>query len=417
MGNVVEARKGPLTHIRDLFGGILQGRFPEYSRGQIPPELSFPPMRDFFRGVIDGRLLEFTPAQIEQVVNLYLPSEPLIPLSPIKRAVLERSAGYCLQEAIGNIDLRALSGRVVYIPDPANYSFITNWDNFKFWGHSIKAEHMKLFFTDQWATQVHHPIKRRYLSPRKKRRLFTDPETWSNAGIVTTHSRLSRNEPTLSHIDSSSRILYGSDGYYGRFEDFEALVTLAQKNQGKKPDAETLILDIGGKTGRATHDMEMERSNWMATNLTTTPELASYRLRGGRILGFAELMPAWFAKRFDVIVSRNAFRYMDYPHMALLNALHALKPGGVADIIFLDEHSRKDDFDPSLSGLKRLHKQARVPFDLGWFDNLINLGYFEEVGPTSKGKYHLWGRRILVTKNEDLTPEVLESLRSHLEVL
>lgn len=306
---------------------------------RIPPHFS-PIMRGFFIGVFLGNVAQFDEKQVEDLVNGYFPPTPLIPISPLKESALRRDIRVFCQATFRDRDpqYQAIAEDVVFVAQAAKYAETQYWP-------TLKAD-TPLFVTGRWAEQLHKKLGLPYLTPTEKERLLTDPQIWLNGRIITTLAGLPEGNGlarwTTRHLYSSG--IYPRSNIYGygyAVGDYEEILEAARNAQGKNPSDELLILDIGGSNGLAAYDMEQVDLNSAATNLTIEPQLGVFPLKGGHLLGLAERLPGEFRNKFDVVISHMAFIYMRYPHIALINALYALRVGGVMDISF--DWSRSGD--------------------------------------------------------------------------
>lgn len=291
---------------------------------RIPHHFS-PIMREFFMGVFLGNVAQFDEKQVEDLVEGYFTPTPLIPISSLKESTLRGDIRLFWQTFSDRYHYQAIAGDVVFVAQAANYAETQYWTTLK--------KDTPLFVTGRWAEQLHKKFDLPYLTPTEKERLLTDPQIWLNGKVITTLA----GEPYNNELVYwGTRHLYGRDinGYGYDVGNYKEVLDAARNAQGKNPSDELLILDIGGSNGLAAYDMEQVDLNSAATNLTIEPQLGVLPLKGGHLLGLAERLPEEFRNKFDVVISHMAFIYMRYPHIALINALYALRLGGVIDISF-----------------------------------------------------------------------------------
>ncbi|MBI4990896.1 hypothetical protein HZB96_02265 [Candidatus Gottesmanbacteria bacterium] len=256
------------------------------------------------------------------------------------------------------VKYRALGDRkVVYVTDSSRYD---STRPFREWEYP-------LFITGKLASRVQRKDHLPFLSPQAKAILLTDPKIWLDARVVTEVDGLAQ---TNSLCPWGTRNLIDPLGhsYYRNKDDLKKLLETTREAQKKNPTDEIAILDIGGSNGLAANELEQMEGHSSVTNLTREPQLGVFPLRGGHLLGLAERLPQQFSRSFDLVLSRTAFTYMRYPHIALINALYTLKVGGVMDISF-DWRKSTPGKDGQLEMLDR-----EVPLVFDWLDGVRQEG-------------------------------------------
>jgi SAM-dependent methyltransferase len=238
-----------------------------------------------------------------------------------------------------------------------------------------------VFFSGSKAGEVGKRLGLLPLTPAQKETYLTDIKIYDTARISNflendnvhrfgVHTYGSRNLTAEQQPDFGTELFINSHYGYSRKEFLEILqdVRLAQ---GKNPTDTLWGLDIGGSYGRGAYDAEALDSNLTMTNLTVTPEMAYYPLRGGTRILPAERMPAAFAEQFDIITSNFAFPYMRYPDLGLENGLRALKKGGIMSVSFgsrrnnaanSDESNTTTRINRQFKRMEELHEEGKIRY-------------------------------------------------------
>lgn len=333
--------KPPMAFLDD--NPLDTNRQPEKT-GKVPDDL--PQIyRDFYQGILSGEVVSPTKEQIEIAVDEYFLDTPLTELTAEQEEVLRQ-----LMLKRHNNDFNgpyskrkwdSLAGeRSFYHPGimlgnlPVPHLFcIPDGDVFKDFAEDMFREHQP------------KPISR-----EEKAKILTDPGIYTNLQLVINGIR----SPMLGNgtrhlIDELAPNIRGEyfddglvrhDSYGFNHKRFLEVMDKIQAAQNKNPKEIAKGLDIGGSNGVAAYDAERFAANLEMTNITIDPEIGIWPLRGGHRFLFGERLPCDFAGKFDLILSNTAFRYMGYPDIALENAIHALKVGGILQIGFSSDYGK-----------------------------------------------------------------------------
>lgn len=209
------------------------------------------------------------------------------------------------------------------------------------------------------------------LTPGEKERYFTDPVFYFGTEVITKHGG-------KSHLvgNGTRHLTYEQSGgaaeTYGYYKnEFTDMLSLVRTAQGKDQHDSLQGLDIGGSTGLAARDAEQLDPNLSMTNITISPEIGIWPLRGGHKFLFAERLPVEYSEQFDIIFSHLAFRYMRYRDIALENAIRALRKGGIlridftSDTMFKPGESREQidrDMDVYFRRMEDLQRQEIIRY-------------------------------------------------------
>lgn len=162
--------------------------------------------------------------------------------------------------------------------------------------------------------------------------IISTPEGWNSAYVMIGDERgggFGHNLPM-----QGMRTL---DGYGISHEQLAKSFAGIRQRTGQ---AELNVLDIGGGMGVALDEIKSLDPNARTINLTVDLEPIMYPV-DELVLCPAELLPRRLEESADYIVSRTAFRYFNYPDLALRNAVMALSIGGEADILYSFERSER----------------------------------------------------------------------------
>lgn len=89
------------------------------------------------------------------------------------------------------------------------------------------------------------------------------------------------------------------------------------------------VLDVGGNMGLALHQAKGVDPKLETTNMTIVAMPVTYPVDHLDVRP-AEIFPAEYQNKFDIIISNFAFTYFLYPDIALENCIKALSIGGEA---------------------------------------------------------------------------------------
>ena len=164
------------------------------------------------------------------------------------------------------------------------------------------------------------------LSKAEKVKLLSD-YTLYEEGVVVIYKHI------LSQLESQGS--GGIDSYWLNNEDISTIMT---RIRNRRNGQHLRVLDVGGMTGRALHNIKQMDNSAETYNLTIDEDPAMYPV-DHLLLCPAEHMPKDLEGKIDLVISSISFRYHTLPDISLRNAIKALSEGGEAFIEFETERS------------------------------------------------------------------------------
>ena len=289
---------------------------------KLPSHLS-PSLRALYISAVTGNFVPLSLRERGSLVNNYFPKDPLVPVSEHREGALRKD----LRNLFGaryfqNRFLQQLSGDVVFFQKATD---LPNLPSMRF----RPLSEQPIFVVGNLAHELQdtYPV----LTPTQKEDLMTDPHIWTSACLFTADEGFTRNT-----ISNETRLFFPGERNPNYAITQEYLRQLIEKTRSAQERQEGIfsVLDIGGSNGWAAHELEGFDPSIEVTNFVLDPEPGVWPLRGSHVLGLAEVLPKEYEETFDLIFSNYAFMHMRYPHAAFVNAIAALKVGGVLNVNF-----------------------------------------------------------------------------------
>jgi len=315
-----------------------------------------PAYRNLYIGVFQGEVAPPSTESIDEIVETYFPQKPLVTLPTERLDLLKRAVKKVINHSFSDKKWEALAGDLIYLPageeDDLKERFLISTDLGEFFSAEIVEKYLG--------------SKKNLLTPQEKEALITQPGIYTNEGIFSGYKSTYLLGQGTRHLigEPDPNISYG----FTSSEDFLAFSNDVREHTKTE---EIQILDIGGTTGLAASEMEALDPRVAVTDLTVEQEAAYYDLRGGVAFGIAEQLPDSFYEKYDAVVSNYSFVHMSFPHLALLNALLAVKNEGRMRIQF--------DYGGQNSGSKEhlFMMKEEFPQFFDWLRKLADDGFIE----------------------------------------
>ena len=311
----------------------------------------------FWKSFETGNFVPIPENAVENIVNHYLDTTPMITLSDKECEALREDMTIAFKEKVllYNSETEKLLKKFVY--------FIPGDVYVEYSGENRKViKDTVVYITDEKNQAIenlgHHPS-----STEEKVDYFSKPFFWDDSTFVSI-VRGGESVSTQMFVPGS-RSLYYYPGY-AEEKDFIDLLERVKKDTQKE---KIKMLDVGGNIGRALYDAKKVDPNIETFNMTLDEAPAIY---GDHVIRTpVEVMPKNLEEEIDIIESNVSFRYFSFPDIALFNIIKALSVGGEADIDFQADRSptNKEDLINRINNLflviKKLEDGGYIKIDYG----------------------------------------------------
>ncbi len=196
------------------------------------------------------------------------------------------------------------------------------------------------------------------ISRPKIAELFSNPEIWSTARVVSGYSS--------SYCTRWGTIATPLRAYGWRQMD---LAEMARDVRARTQRGTLRLLDLGGGMGRALQDAKEVAPDLYTVNLTSTEEPALFAFDRLEI-ALAEAMPEELRESVDIMISFYAMTHTRIPSLVIANALQALALGGEAclDIsthkAMISQERLQRDYEAVYENLSQLAERHLLSFDM-----------------------------------------------------
>jgi hypothetical protein len=147
---------------------------------------------------------------------------------------------------------------------------------------------------------------------------------------------------------------------YYNISNINTLLAEIRQTNGRKTLS---VLDLDGGIGLGLMSLKEIDPNIYAINLTLHAEAIMYKT-DQTILTPAEIFPKSLKENIDLVISNMAFRYFQYPDLAVRNIVYSLRVGGIANIFVTCERSEASNSE--------LKKRLNKTYD--WLQDLVKQG-------------------------------------------